>query len=311
MKKLLLPVTGACLCILTSSLTLAQTSPPPLPAVLVINREEIKPGKMDAHAEEAMANVRVMAKTNTMISDKDARTYRIAMIPIAGNQNEVTYVFAHASFANMEGKQKEIDRLSAGAMKADYAALVDREYHASQGNLIAGARPDLSYGLGNVDMAQARYVTMTTLRIKPGHEDEYWEATKRINYAARDRTPLKTGASYAVFAVRGGAPGTTYLIFRPLKSLADLDGPSPATIRAGMSREEKEEIDKVVDRSVLLTVTNMYAIDPRLSLVSAEFAARDPASPAFWITNPAPPPPAVTTAAAPARVGARAPRRPQ
>src|SRR2546423_634561 len=83
-------------------LAAAQTAAPPPPPVLLITREDIKPGKMDAHAEEALANVRVMAKTNSLITNKDLRNYRIGMTPFAGNQNEVTYLVAYGSFANME-----------------------------------------------------------------------------------------------------------------------------------------------------------------------------------------------------------------
>lgn len=290
MKRIFQASSALCLLLLTFVYAAAQAPPP----VLLITREDIKPGKMDAHEEEALANVRVMAKANTMISNKDERNYRIGMSPIAGNQNEVTYIVANGSFANMEAKDKAVEKLATGAMKVDYAALPDKELHAAQANLVAVFRPEYSYGIGNVDIAEARYMAMTTIRIKPGHEDEYWEAALKYANPARDKTPLKTMASYAVYQVTAGAPGTTYIIFRPLKSLADLDTASARLVRPQMTEEGKKQTDMIADRAIIATTTLYYAFNPRISLVSAEFAARDKASPAFWITTPAP---AVTTTA--------------
>ena len=290
MKRIFQASSALCLLLLLCAVAAAQAPPP----VLLITREDIKPGKMDAHEEEALANVRVMAKANTMISNKDERNYRIGMSPIAGNQNEVTYIVAYGSFANMEARDKAVEKLAAGALKVDYAALPDRELHAAQANLAAVYRPDLSYGIGNVDIAEARYMAMTTLRLKPGHEEEYWEAVLKYANPARDKTPLKTMASYAVYQVTAGALGSTYLIFRPLKSLADLDTASARLVRPQMTEEGKKQSDAIADRALVATTTLYYAFNPRISLVSAEFAARDKASPAFWITSPAP---AVTTTA--------------
>jgi hypothetical protein len=295
MKRLFLTFSALCFLLLTCALAAAQTAAPPSPPpVLLITREDIKPGKMDAHAEEALANVRVMAKTNSMITNKDLRNYRIGMTPFAGNQNEVTYLVAYSSFANMEDRNKEVEKFSTGAMKADYAALPDKELHAAQANVLAVFRPELSYGVGNTDIAQARYVVMTTLRLKPGHEDEYWDAVKRYVNPARDKTPLKTSASYAVYQAVGGMPGPTFITFRPLKSLADLDTASSRLVRPAMSEEDRKKADEITDRTVVGSTTVYYFLNPRLSLVSPEFAARDHAATAFWITNPAP---ATTTTA--------------
>lgn len=296
MKRLFPILATLCLSLFCTILAAAQAPPPAAPPpLLLITREDIKPGKMAEHTQEALANVRVMAKANAAITNKDWRNYRIGMSPIAGNVNEVTYITAYASFADMENRAKEVSRLSAGPMKADYDGLPDRELHALQMDVIAGFRPDLSYGIGNVDAAQARYMVITTLRLKPGHEDEYWDGVKNYVFAARDKTALKTVASYAVYQVRGGLPASTYLIIRPLKSLAEIDAAPASLVRPAMSEEGRKKMDEISDRTMLLSSTIYYAFDPRISLVSPEFAARDKATTAFWITNPAP---AATTTAA-------------
>jgi hypothetical protein len=249
---------------------------------------------MVAHTDEALAYIRVMAKANAATTNKDWRNYRIGMSPIAGNLNEVTYITAYSSFADMENRTKEVGRLAGGPMKADYDGLPDRELHASQMDIIAGFRPDLSYGVGNVDAAQARYMVITTLRLKPGHEQEYWDGVRDYVNPARDKTKLKTAASYAVYQVRGGMPGPTFIVIRPIRSLAEIDTASASLVRPAMSEEGKKRMDEITDRTLLFTSTIYYAFDPRISLVSPEFAARDKSATPFWITNPAP---AATTTA--------------
>jgi hypothetical protein len=300
MKRLIQILSALCLSLLCSGLAAAQNAAaPPPPPILLITREDIRPGKMAAHAEEAMANVRVMANSNKAMTNKELHTYRIGMSPIAGNQNEVTYISPYASFADMENRAREIDRLASGPMKADYDGLPDRELHAAQMDVIAGFRPDLSYGVGNVDAAQSRYMVITTLRLKPGHEDEYWDGVKKYVNPARDKTPLKAAASYAVYQVRGGMAGPTFITIRPLKSLAELDTASANLVRPAMSAEDRKMMDEITDRTVVGSTTIYYAFNPRISLVSPEFAARDKAATAFWITTPAPAAATTASAAAP------------
>lgn len=266
-----------------TSLASAQTNtPPPPPPVLLIVREEMKPGKLPAHEQEARQFVYVQSRANSRLP-AEMRDGRLAMSPIAGNENEVTYLSAYGSFADMEAKRKEFDKLSTGAMKADFEALPNAELHAAQTDVLARYRPDLSSGIGRVDVAQARYMSITTLRLKPGTEDDYWNTVKRVTWPAREKAG-DTG-SYAAYQVSAGAPAVTYLILRPMRSLGEMDAPGSA-VRNAMGEGGRNELDKMRDKSVLLSNTSIYMFNPRLSIVSREFAARDSASPAFWITDP-------------------------
>lgn len=261
--------------------TTTTTRPSP-PGVLFMVREDIKPGEMSAHEKEAMGFVRVLDKANSQLDPK-LHDGRLAMTPITGNENEVIYLWPYSSFEEMESKRRALDKLAEGAMKADFDALADARLHAAQADIIASYREDLSYGIGKVDVAQARYMMITTLQLKPGHEDEYWDMVKRLVYPARDKAGVN--ASYAVFTVRAGAPGYTFIITRALKSLAELDFPLMG-VRDALTAESLAELSKMADRSILSTTTDLYRFNPRLSLVPPSFVARDPASPAFW--NPKP-----------------------
>src|SRR2546426_6615522 len=108
-KRFLLAMCVLCLCGLQAA---AQNGPAGPPAVLQIVREDIKPGMMEAHSREANATVRVWAKAKSPHQ-------RLAMVPIGGNQNEVTYLWPFPSFAAYEKAQKDLDKISE-TYKADF-----------------------------------------------------------------------------------------------------------------------------------------------------------------------------------------------
>ena len=59
-----------------------RMEPPP---VLLIVREDIKPGKMPAHNTHSAAFARIFRQLQTP-------SYRIALVPVAGSENEVVYI---------------------------------------------------------------------------------------------------------------------------------------------------------------------------------------------------------------------------
>ena len=118
---------------------------------------------------------------------------------------------------------------------------------------------------------------------------------------ARDKA--KAEISAAVYQVVAGTPGTTYMTFRPMKSLAEYDLRVGPRVREAMGDDQRKKADKVASESIMFTETSIYAFNPRMSYLSKEFIAGDPA---FWnppmevatkpkpkkrAPKPAPPPP--------------------
>jgi hypothetical protein len=299
-----LPLLFSAICLSLSAVSTAAQTPPPPPNIILLVREEIKPGELPAHEQEAAAYVHTLAKANARISNPALRSGRIAMSPVAGNENEITYLWPYDSFEDMEQSQSEMDKLASDPklLKADFDQLPDNKLHISQRDMIATYRPDLSYKPERLDAAKSRYMTITTLRIKPGHEDEYWKMAKEHIFPARDKAGIK--ASYAVFQAIAGTPSTTFFILRPFRSLSELDERAPVITRAAMSEDTKKEVDKVTDRAVVFQEVTFQRFNPRLSYVAPEFAARDMAGTPFW--NPKPEAPAATASR---RTGARSARR--
>ena len=118
MKRIMVLFATLTLAVLVSSQTFAQEAAAPMegpPNVLMIVREQIKPGKGVDHTAESNRFTQVLRKAKS--------TYgRIAMVPIAGDENEVMYVWPFASFAELEKMNQDVEKWSTGALKADFEA---------------------------------------------------------------------------------------------------------------------------------------------------------------------------------------------
>lgn len=250
------------------------------PKVLVVTREEIKPGKMTPHEKVAASYVAVAARAN-------APNYRLGLTPVSGDENAVLYLEAHPSFAALETARNAFDGAVASnaALKAEMDA-VDRQgdLHQAVKTGIYRYRADLSYRPGKMDdVARARYMTMQTTRVKPGRGVDYIEYVKGL-VAAREKANLDMHT--AVYQVVSGAAPNTFVIFSTARSLAEWDdmiaraesdqkaleaafgGPEPA-------RQQRMILSDVVADTTIAT----YAMSPEISRPMPQFIAYDPG---FW-----------------------------
>jgi hypothetical protein len=264
MKKSLLVV----FVLFVSSLAvLAQEGPP---KVLLIVREEIKPGMMLTHGRHSAEYASIFAKLQTPNG-------RIALVPVAGNENEVVYLNAAKSFAEIEKINQDTDKKMA-AVNASMQSQIDRlnkeapELHSAMRDMLAVYRPEMSFNPG-VNVSQMRYFSVTTIRIRPGHDAQYLDYVQKLVNVAREKA--KVNLHIAVFQIISGAPTGTYLAFRPMKSLSELDEAAGPKVRAAMSDDQRKDADKAVGEAVISSEVSTYAFAPRMSFVSEEFAAGD------------------------------------
>ncbi|MEO6050656.1 MAG: hypothetical protein ABIP78_04910 [Pyrinomonadaceae bacterium] len=272
MKAFLFFLLASCLVFTTSIPAFAQDPGPP--KVLLIVREEIKTGMMGPHAIEANNVVQIYSKAKSP-------WHRLAMVPVAGNENEVTYFWGYDSFADMDKSNKDLDEIGV-TYKADF----DRnrhegeDYHSSQRDSIAVFRPDLSYNAA-ADIPNMRYMRIQTIRVKPGHGRDFEEGRKIVNAA---HAKAKIDEHMAVYQVMGGAQNGTYLVIIPW---ASLDG--MATIPHGkdywdaMGDNNREKTEKIENDSIVFTSTDIYAFAPQISYVSERMIASNPG---FWTLKP-------------------------
>jgi hypothetical protein len=254
----------------------SRHAPPP---VVLIVREDIKPGMMATHNRHSSEFAGIFNKLQTP-------NYRIAMVPVAGSENEVIYLTGAGTFAELEKMQKATDdklAMASGNTKADLDRL-DKEapaLHAGMRDMFAILRPDLSYG-SDINISAMRYMAVTTVRVRPGQEEQYLDYVNDMVKVARDKA--KAELHIAAFQVIAGSPNTTYLFFRPMKSLAEYDLRIATRVRATMSDDQKKKADKLQSETVMFSETSVYAFNPQMSYVSKDMMAGDPA---FWTPKPA------------------------
>jgi hypothetical protein len=164
------------------------------------------------------------------------------------------------------------------AVNASMQSQVDRlnkeapELHSAMRDMLAVYRPEMSFNPG-VNISQMRYFLVTTIRVRPGHDAQYLDYVQKLVNVARDKA--KVNLHVAVFQIISGAPGGTYMTFRPLKSLSELDEGVALKVRAAMSEDQRKDADKAVGDAVMTSESSTYAFEPRMSFVSEEFAAGD------------------------------------
>lgn len=252
----------------------AQTPAPAPPPVLLIVREDIKPGMMGIHNRHSTEFAGIFNRLQTP-------NHRIALVPVAGSENEVLYITGVDNFAELERIQKTTDeRLAAtsGSTKADLDRL-DKEtaaLHAGMRDLIAVYRPELSYNAG-VDIQTMRYFAVNTLRIRPGQEEQLVELMNTLLRGARDKA--KAELHVAAFQIIAGAPSPTYMFFRPMKSLAEYDLRIAPRVREAMTDDQRKKADRITGEAITFSETSIYAFNSQMSYVSKEMLAGDPA---FW-----------------------------
>ena len=276
MRKSLLLIVSV---LLLSALSAFAQEPPSPPKVLLIVREEIKPGMMATHSRHAADFVGIFGHVQSP-------NHRIALVPVAGNENEVMYINGADSFADVERINKATDQKMAsvsGTMKAKMDSL-DKEassLHAGMRDMLALYRPELSFNPG-VNIPQMRYFSITTTRVRPGYDAIYQEYIQKLLNAARQKAKVDN-LHIALFQIVSGAPGGTYMSFRPMKSLAEMDDPIAMRVRASMTDDQRKDADKAARDSIMTSETNLYAFAPGMSYVDQQFAAADPG---FWTPKP-------------------------
>ena len=271
----------SCLLLLVFAVGVPAQNPeaPGPPDVVMIVREDIKPGMMAAHNKHSAAYASLFAKLQTP-------NHRIALLPVAGNENEVLYVTPARSFADLETINKGTDAIMtkvSGSVQTEVDRL-DKEassLHSAMRDIIAVYRPELSYNPG-VSLPTMRYMAVTTVRVRPGQDQVFMDYVQNLLNKAREKA--KGELHIAAFSVVAGAPGSTYMFFRPMKSLAEYDQRLASRVRAAMTEDQRTKGDKMQAESVMSSESSIYAMAPGMSYVAKEFAAVDPG---FWLPKPA------------------------
>jgi hypothetical protein len=252
---------------------LAQTqkeAPAAPPKVLLIVYQQIQPGK-------AGERQRLEIETSRRFDELD--------VPITWIELEAVTGPPQALFFDPADSFAELDR--AGAMLArtfaTYPELAQQQQQiesqlASSKTVVAVRRDELGYNAERMDLAKARYLRISVVNLRAGHERDFAEAQKILaSLPGADRA----GAMSAVYEVNSGMPQPTFLVVESLRSLADADNKLDTDRHAQQNLQEtgRGRLEEIAREAYASVESNLYAVHPEMSHVSKEFASGDPG---FW-----------------------------
>ena len=259
--------------LLLSGASLIQAQSPEPPHLLRIFREDIKSGKGGAHEKAEAAFVRAFSKSGYP-------SY-IALNGMSGT-SQAWFLESYDSYEAMEKaihlSDKEPLRTALNQLDA-----ADGELRSGEREMIATYQKGLSYLPVPSNLAKSRYITINTIRIRPGHAADFDEMRKLTN-AALEKAGNKRRR--VVFSVNSGAPAGTYLILSAMESLKTLDTPPGAMSMAeAYGADNLARYYKLQAEIVVSSENTLFAISPKMSNPSKEFIAADPE---FWAPKPKP-----------------------
>jgi hypothetical protein len=246
------------------------------PALLQIEREEVRPGKGAAHAVSEAAWAGAYAKAQSPV-------YWLGMTSLTG-PSEAWFLTRHDSYAAFEKSDASTEGNTALQAERDRIAAIDGDLLTRTSTILASYRPALSYQ-PVVTLPNMRYMTINLMRVKPGHVAEFIDAWRMIVEAHKK---ANMDEHWAVFQVDSGMPDTTFLFMYAHKSLAEVDaaGPMHAAVgyRDGVGDGGRRQMNEVNRSGIEMTQTMHFRLRPGMSTLSKEWAEQD----TFWARPAAP-----------------------
>ena len=269
MRRSVLVLTLAVLCIAGSARCVAAGLPDKQPNLIHIWRESVKPGRGAEHAKSESGYVAAYEKAGSP-------AHYLALTSETG-ADEAWYISAWDSNSAMGEDRKREDKDP--VLTAELARLdrIDADYVTAIKKTVAKARPDLSVG-EFPDLAKVRFFEITIFRLRPGR-DSIFESGAKAYVAAVKRASVKTGSR--VYEVVAGMPGPSFIVFTSLVDYAQFDQLATDwnAIWTAATPEEQTAMKNLESDAVIEEETNRFKVDPIQSYVSKETRAKDPE---FW-----------------------------
>ena len=244
------------------------------PKVLVIIREVVKPGKSAAHEQWEAGWPRAFAKAEWGV-------HYIAASSMTG-EGRVLFMTGYDSLAAWESDISAQEKNAALAAEQRMLSEKDGDYLTGSRTGVFTLMPELSYQPA-VAVAGMRYLVITSLQLKPGHNDAFAEVRKMIR-AAHEKASLAD--HYLVYSSSAGVPNNEYLIIVPVKSLAEQDQfpmVHGQAYKDALGEDNQKKMTEFARQSVESSETQIFAFSPKMSYPSKEWVNADPE---FWTPKP-------------------------
>ena len=247
-----------------------QTAAMGPPKVLQIGREQVKPGKNALHEKVEAGWPRLFANAHWP-------THWLGVTSLTG-PNEAWFLVGFDSLAAWEKDNQDMEKTPALKAQSDQLSQKDGELLSGTNSIAAVYNEEFSYR-ANVKLGEMRYFAVVTVHVRPGHDNDFTEARK-LAKAAHEKANMDE--HWAYYQVISGAPAGTYLIFAPMKSLKEADAyPSlhGKAYKDALGEEGQKKMRELESAAILSSETNFFEFKPKMSYVTKEMAAADPA---FW-----------------------------
>jgi len=239
------------------------------PKVLTVFREYTKPGKAGtAHEKTESMFIQAMKQANWP-------THYLAVESLSG-QSRALFLTGYDSFAAWEKDTLATQKNTALMAALDHASAVDGELLSETDSAALAFREEYSLR-PEVDIAHMRYFEISRFQVKQGHDKDWDEIVKLVTAAYKKIPDVHWAAYSAVY----GFPDTTYIIFNPMKSAAEIDKNFAAGkgFEEAMGEEGMKKLAELSAAAIESSQTNLFAFNPRMSYPADEWVKADPE---FW-----------------------------
>jgi hypothetical protein len=239
------------------------------PAVLQINREQIKPSRMAEYSRIEGEAAQACAH---------ASTWPYLTIQSMTGPQEAWFISGFDSYAAMEHSAASFARNAALAAELSRLQEAKANLVADSRTVYAHYRDDLS---GNSGLVQpgTRYFTITMITVRPGHEREF-EDIHRTLKSARQKAGIEDNR--VLYQVVSGMPRNIYLIFSAQHSLENagaLLDPAVDDYSNDVDDSTRNRLDDNTRVSVQTSETWVFSVSPAMSNPAGEWIVDDPE---FW-----------------------------
>lgn len=269
MKKTSFAVAVLCALAPASFVSAQAGGPMPPPKVIQIFREMVKPGHGAAHAKTEAGWPAAFTKA-------DWPSHYFALTSASG-PNEAWFISGWPSFAAYEKDGAAVETNAALQTEMDRLGTADGEHLSNASSIFAVYRDELSYR-STVSVPEMRYFQTVIFRLKPGRGSDFAAARKMVQ-AVHEK--LNMDEHWAMYQVVSGMPAGTYIMFLPLKSMADLDAAQEmhgAKYDAAIGEENQKKIADLMNSSMESSTSMILRFAPKMSYPPKAWAAKD----AFW-----------------------------
>jgi hypothetical protein len=248
------------------------------PKVLVVQREYIKPGMAGAaHMKTESAFVAAMSAAKWP-------THYLGMDSMSG-PSRALFLVGYDSFAAWEKDNLATQKNATLSAALDRALVADGQLLTSYDAGVLFYREDMSLRANAVNIAQSRYFEIMRFKVRQGHDKEWEELVKMYVDGYGSATQ---DVHWAMYQSQYGADnGGVYLVFNPMKSLAEVDSGfgDAKKFSDKLGADAMKKLNELTAACVEDVAVNLFAFNPKMSYPSDAWVKADPG---FWKSAPAP-----------------------